>query len=82
MKQLGEAVSDDEILDIGEMLISNLDQNGFFILPLEKLFENETYSRQEIDEAVKTVQSSFHVGSALGTRVPSVGSSGAAPVVR
>ncbi len=57
MKQLGEAVSDDEILDIGEMLISNLDQNGFFVLPLEKLFENESYSRQEIDEAVSIVQS-------------------------
>ena len=56
MTQLGEVRVPDTIRDIGEMLISNLDQNGFFMLPLEALFENSRYSQEEIDQAVDLVQ--------------------------
>ena len=56
MVQLGEADISERTQAIGEMLISNLDQNGFFILSLENLFENEDYSKEEIDEAVSVVQ--------------------------
>ena len=56
MTQLGEVRIPDTIRDIGEMLISNLDQNGFFMLPLEALFENSRYSQKEIDQAEDLVQ--------------------------
>ncbi|MBR6085709.1 MAG: RNA polymerase factor sigma-54, partial [Spirochaetales bacterium] len=57
MTQLGEADISERTEAIGEMLISNLDQNGFYILSLENLFENESYSKEEIKEAVSVVQS-------------------------
>ena len=54
--QLGETPMTERSREIGERLISNLDQNGFFILPLETLFEDSDYTQQEIDEAVTTIQ--------------------------
>ena len=57
MTQLGEADISERTEAIGEMLISNLDQNGFYILSLEDLFENEDYTKEEINEAVSVVQS-------------------------
>ena len=57
MAQLGEADISDRIEEICELLISNLDQNGFFILSRENLFENSDFSDEEIREAVSVVQS-------------------------
>ena len=54
--QLGETPMSERSRRIGEMLISNLDQNGFFILPLETLFEDSDFQRDEIDATVATVQ--------------------------
>lgn len=56
MVQLGEVRVPENIRKIGEILISNLDQNGFFMLPLDALFEDSGYSQEEIDRAVETVQ--------------------------
>ena len=56
MAQLGEADIPDRIAEAGEMLISNLDQNGFFILSLENLFEDTDFTQDEINGAVSTVQ--------------------------
>lgn len=56
MTQLGEADISDRIAEAGEILISNLDQNGFFILSLENLFEDTDYTQDEINEAVSVVQ--------------------------
>ena len=55
-KQLGEADISERIEQAGEILISNLDQNGFFILSLESLFENTDFTKEEIDEAVSVIQ--------------------------
>ena len=57
LKQLGETVSGGREVSVGEMLIGNLDQNGFHILPLEQLFENTDFSSDEIEAGVRTVQS-------------------------
>ena len=56
MSQLGEADISERIEQAGEILISNLDQNGFFILSLESLFENTDFTKEEIDEAVSVIQ--------------------------
>ena len=57
MSQLLEADISDRIEEVCELLISNLDQNGFFILSKENLFENTDFTEDEIREAVSTVQS-------------------------
>ena len=54
--QLGEVAIPDRIRRIGEMLISNLDRNGFYILPLEELFDGSDFTDDEISEAISTVQ--------------------------
>lgn len=56
LKQLGEIDIPQEMYDIGEMLIGNLDANGFFIVPLETLFENSDYTEEQINRAVSIVQ--------------------------
>ncbi|MGP1507306.1 MAG: RNA polymerase factor sigma-54 [Sphaerochaeta sp.] len=55
--QLGETPLTKESRKIGEMLISNLDRNGFFILPIENLFEKENFSRKSIEDTIAVVQS-------------------------
>ena len=55
-EQLGEASVSDTVFEIAEMLIGNLDSNGFFILPLEELFENRQYSKDDIESALNLVQ--------------------------
>lgn len=57
LKQLGELNISDTTYEIGEMLIGNLDANGFFIVPLQTLFENKNYSENEINNTVNLVQS-------------------------
>ena len=56
MVQLGEVPMPERIRTIAETLISNLDQNGFFMLSLDALFENSGYTESEIAEAVDIVQ--------------------------
>lgn len=57
LAQLGVLEIDDDTYRIGELLIGNLDANGFFIVPLQTLFENEKFSQGEIKKAVEIVQS-------------------------
>jgi len=54
--QLGETPMDETTREIGERLISNLDNNGFFILPLDTLFEDSDYTKDEIAHAIAVVQ--------------------------
>ncbi|MCR5760461.1 MAG: RNA polymerase factor sigma-54 [Sphaerochaetaceae bacterium] len=57
LSQLGETNTNDTVAEISEMLIGNLDENGFFILPLDKLFEEKAYRQEDIDSALSLVQS-------------------------
>lgn len=57
MAQLGVLEIDDNLFKICEMLIGNLDDNGFFDVPLETLFEKEKFSASDIKKAVSIVQS-------------------------
>ena len=57
MSQLGEIALEKTVYEISEMLIGNLDANGFFILPLQQLFEDKDYSQEQINSAISTVQS-------------------------
>ncbi len=54
--QLGEADIPERIRRIGEMLISDLDGNGFYIMPLEELFDGSDFTQDEISYAVSIVQ--------------------------
>ena len=56
MVQLGEVSIPERIREIGEILISNLDRNGFYILPLEELFDGSDFTQDEISAAISTVQ--------------------------
>ena len=56
-EQLGEVSISDDVRDAATMLISNLDENGFFILTPQKLFEDTKFSTDIINQAIKTVQS-------------------------
>ncbi len=56
MVQLGETQMDEREREIGERLISNLDQNGFHILPLDTLFEDADYTKEEIERSISIVQ--------------------------
>lgn len=56
-EQLGETQVPQNIRTICEALISNLDQNGFFILPLDELTEKLNPSKEDLEKAVSVVQS-------------------------
>ncbi len=55
-EQLGETDVPDNIRTLCEALISNLDQNGFFILPLEELMEKLSPSKEDLQKALSVVQ--------------------------
>ena len=57
MEQLGEVPLSENIRTLCETLISNLDQNGFYILPLDELTEKLNPSKADLDSAIATVQS-------------------------
>ncbi len=57
MEQLGEVSVPENIRVLCEALISNLDQNGFFILPLDELTEKLKPSSDDLQQALSTVQS-------------------------
>ena len=57
MVQLVESPLDKNCREIGELLIGNLDANGFFIVPLSELFEGKFFSEEEINKTIETVQS-------------------------
>ena len=56
-EQLGEVSISEEVREAATMLISNLDENGFFVLMPQKLFEDTKFSAETINQAIKTVQS-------------------------
>ena len=55
-EQLGEIQIPQNIRALCEALISNLDPNGFFILPLDELTEKLNPTKQDLEEAVSIVQ--------------------------
>ena len=57
MDQLGETSVTEETRKAAEMLISDLDANGFYILQPQQLFETSRIPQEIIDEAIHTVQS-------------------------
>lgn len=57
LKQLGLSDCDEETNQIAQMLIGNLDANGFFIVDLHTLFENQKYCDKAIKKALELVQS-------------------------
>ncbi len=57
LKQLGLADVSERTFKIGQMLIGNLDENGFYSVDLKTLFEKTDYTEKEIQETVRTVQS-------------------------
>lgn len=56
MDQLGETSITKETRKAAEMLISDLDANGFYILQPQELFEDSKLSQENIDKAIKTIQ--------------------------
>lgn len=56
LKQLGESFVSDTVYDISQLLIGNLDTNGFFIVPLTTLFEKTDFKQEDIDTALDLVQ--------------------------
>ena len=38
IEQAGESIADEYVLDAAKLIIQNLDQNGFYWVPLEELF--------------------------------------------
>ncbi|MCQ2397932.1 MAG: RNA polymerase factor sigma-54 [Sphaerochaetaceae bacterium] len=57
LKQLGECNTTESLKEAAKMLIGNLDANGFFIVPLQTLFEKTYFSKKDINAALETVQS-------------------------
>lgn len=55
--QLGSIHTTKEISEIAAMLIGNLDANGFYLVSLDTLFEDTSYSQEDIQKAVELVQS-------------------------
>lgn len=56
MVQLGETPCTKMVYEIAEMIISDLDANGFYIMPLEQLFNERSFSKRDIDSAVSMIQ--------------------------
>lgn len=54
--QLSECDVPDTVYEICENLIGNLDQNGFFLVSLESLFEEKNYSEDDITQALSLVR--------------------------
>ena len=57
LSQLGSCPTTKEVEEISNMLIGNLDSNGFFLVSIETLFENTSYSQDDIKTALALVQS-------------------------
>ncbi|MCQ2412038.1 MAG: RNA polymerase factor sigma-54 [Sphaerochaetaceae bacterium] len=55
--QLGETPTTEVVNEIAQMIISSLDANGFFQMPLEQLFQEKNFSKADIDSAVALLQS-------------------------
>lgn len=57
LKQLSDSPASGRLYNICQLLIGNLDANGFHIVPVKELFEDKDYSEEEINLALETVQS-------------------------
>jgi len=57
LDQLGEISVSPNVEKASQMLISDLDANGFYILQPKELFENSNFSQETIEKAIETIQS-------------------------
>ena len=67
LSQLGTLKITKEEREIGETLIGNLDVNGFFISPINSIFNNNdsdnVYTEEEIEKVITIIQSlDYHLG--------------------
>ncbi len=63
LKQLGVATSDENIIRIGEIIISSLDSNGFFTKPLNSLIKKSDFGY--VDETLELLHTFDPIGIAV-----------------
>ena len=54
--QLSVTVSNEIVREIAEIIIGNLDENGYLTVSLEEIAKNGSYSLEDVEEALATVQ--------------------------
>jgi RNA polymerase sigma-54 factor len=54
--QLGSAVCSDKAREIAEIIIGNLDENGYLTVTLDEVSQNGTYLMDDVEEALAVVQ--------------------------
>ncbi len=54
--QLGSAVCSEKAREIAEIIIGNLDEDGYLAITLEELAQNGTYMMDDVEEALAVVQ--------------------------
>jgi RNA polymerase sigma-54 factor len=54
--QLGSAVCSEKAREIAEIIIGNLDEDGYLAITLEELAQNGTYEMDDVEEALAVVQ--------------------------
>ncbi len=68
LKQAGESIQNEFVLDAAKLIIQNLDRNGFNSIPLKELFteliEQKRFTRVEVKNAIKEVQHLEPIGCA------------------
>lgn len=57
LKQLGTSNTTDDVEEIARLLIGNLDENGFYLVNLDTLFENHTFDENDVSKAIELVRS-------------------------
>src|SRR3984957_3690336 len=54
--QLSVTVCNETVRDIAEIILGNLDENGYLAVSLEEVAKNGNYSLEDVEEALATVQ--------------------------
>ncbi|MFZ0820359.1 MAG: RNA polymerase sigma-54 factor [Candidatus Acidiferrales bacterium] len=54
--QLGSAICSEKAREIAEIIIGNLDEDGYLTVTLEELAQNGTYEMDDVEEALAVVQ--------------------------
>ncbi len=54
--QLGSAVCSEKAREIAEIIIGNLDEDGYLTITLEEVAQNGTYAMDDVEEALAVVQ--------------------------
>jgi RNA polymerase sigma-54 factor len=67
--QLTVTVCNETVREIAEIIIGNLDENGYLAVSLEEIANNGNYSLEDVEEALATVQEFDPLGSAPATCV-------------